>query len=520
MARHLTGLVALGVLLAAAAPALAQAEAGNGDRSARTAPAATQPTTAAATQPATRPADADAPTGPLRTLGRIWRYFGLVGSVSILAWMGVWGVLLAWAIRTPRMRVGLAMASLVGLAVVFAVSAPEVGRVASAVLWGGVFAALAVSALWAGLRGPLPGVFTAVILALLAVGLGMWNSDRVMEFRIDRREEIEAARQRQLAARDAAAAAERGESDVHRADADDANAPGRDANAVGDPDDDAEDQPDYAYRTRGPRQRDANQIDANKPKLIELVDEADEKETRLLLPAEDYVRANRYDTLNRFACRLTLVVALIAAALEYLRRFNRTCGDLLPLPIACRTVDTVLPKSHAVFLQAEEPVDAARRLIEAVVHKGESFLLLAGRDPWPDADRLPRLPRLPLLGRLWPLRKITCTPGDPAYGSRMVFESAWYARYGFVLLADAHHDALDAFLDDLLAMLRMRRRTRASAAKTLHLVWALSELPAPDRLAELADLCREANLTLIVAATTPPPADQADLFDEHCVCEA
>jgi len=476
---------------------------------------ATAPTAPAATQPARRE-----PRSVLARLahagGKLWLYFGPIGVASVAGWLLVWIVLAAWAARTRGMGVSLGVGLLAGLGVGWLYTLPQVGGVVGLLIWLAVFAALGVVLLSAAIRREVPAAFAALLLALAAFGLALWNSDAVSEIREDRSEEIAAARLRQEQAQKDQAKNARGlADDVHFADGDANDTDGKrpaDANGPAEP----KTRPAYDYRRGGRKRRDANMLgDANAEVLTKVVAEqaradAPARAVRTL-PGPDLIVANQLDTLNRFAARLTLVVALILAGTEYLRRFNQTFGSLLPLPIACQAIDSLWPKTYAVHLHDPDG-RALREYIETVVHKGESFLLFVPDDPWPGAAALPRLP----LGGPWPLRKIACEPGDPAYSTPLIFESAWYGRYGFVLRTRQWTPAVAALLDGVLEALQLRRHTRAAAGRTLHLVWAV---PAPlptDVLAELVFLAGETNVKLLVAADAPPSPADAPLFEELC----
>jgi hypothetical protein len=484
---------------------------------------------APSTQPATQPAeaaeeDAGLLAGLITAVRMLAWYFGPIGIASVAAWLLVWALLAVLAARTKGMAICLGAGLLVGLAIVYARTLPGVGPFVAFLIWLAAFAALAVVVLWAVLRKEIPAAFLAMILSLVAFGLAMWNSDNVSAIEEDRTAEIEAARRRQIEARRTERQKEirklRGKAADIRFAEDDANdvmdlAGYRKAEAQKLA---AEaNQPDYAYRLAGKKARDPNKVRKAEDILTKAV--SDEAEKRALfgpaarmLPGADYVRANQLDALNRFAVRLTLAVAVILAGVEYLRRFNLTFGSILPMPIACRAIDSLWPKTHTVYLQTPDG-RALRHYLQTAVQKGESFLCFAPEDPWPGERAA--IDRLPIRG-LWPLRKIVCRPGDPAYGSDLIFESAWYGRYCFVILADAFDKPLSALLGDILAALRMRRHTRAAAARTLNLAWHLPAPPPPETLQELAFLCRETNLKLVLASAQPLLAEASQPFEEVC----
>jgi len=474
----------------------------------------------------------DAPTGIAGAAAKLHLCFGTVGAASVAAWVLVWVVLLVWALRTPRAMVFLIGCFLVALVVVYGLTAPRVGKVLTVLAWGPLAAALAVVIASAWRRRRLPLAFAMFLLAMAAFGLGMWNSANVGEIVEDRSAELAAARQRQvvaqqrqaaaqLAARRAAHEAEVARlkaraADVHFAE----DAPGDAADAAGYKQDelnklDAPPPADYEYRKRGKQQRDPSQVDTSASALDTIVAEDDEDVSAgaRKLATPDFLLAHQLDRVNRFAVWLTLVAAALLAAVEYLRRFNRTVVGVLPLPVACRAIDAIWPKTHTAMLPASgDGADTARDYADTVVRKREAFILIAPADPWPNRSALPRLPLLP---KLWPLPKITAPVGDPACDIRLVFESAWYGRYGFVLLAESLDGPLRTALDELIEMLRMRHHTRAAARRTVHLLWAIPDVPPADRLAELALLCRETNVKFVAIAPDPAPWPP-DAFEEIC----
>jgi len=224
---------------------------------------------------------------------------------------------------------------------------------------------------------------------------------------------------------------------------------------------------------------------------------------RAVLPEDDVAT-----TAAAWRSMASQQAALLMAAAEYLRRFNGTFDSILPLPISGRAVDAIWPKTHSVLI-ADCAITVADYLA-AVVRKGESFILLAGEDPWPTRSRLARLP---LFGRLWPMRKIAGRAGEPACDPGLVLESAWYGRYSFVILADGWKGPAAATLGAIMDMLQLRLHTHAKARRTVHLLWALPDAPPADTVDELIFLCRETNVKF-VAVTDAPARWPAEAFEE------
>jgi len=491
------------------------ADAARGEMPATSAPAA-QPATPGAKEAPSRGGGFIHTTA--RAFSKLYLCFELVGVASVVAWVVVWIAMIVWSFRTPGMPVYLAGCLLVALVVVYALMVPRAGEILAVFVWAAMLAALAIVAAWALKRREIPLAFAILLLATAAFALGRWNSDNVSGIMEDRSVELTAARQRQIHARRAEAMKLRSRAAAIQFAEDDANdamdaagyskeelsklQTGSDTNLA-----------EPAYRRRGKKKRDPNQIDANAPNL-QLTDDMAELEAAARirkLPGADYVLANQLDLLNRFAVWLTLVTAMLVAAIEYLRRFNRTFGSILPLPIACRAIDAIWPKTHAVLLvPAGDAEKAVRDYLDCAVSKGESFILISATDPWPGRDRLPRLP---LLRSLWPLRKAVRRPDDPTCAGGLVFESAWYGRYGFVLLAEQLDEPLRAVLYGMLEMLRMRHHTRASARRTVNVLWDLPTVMPAKMVEEMILLCRQANFKFVAVARDSSHWP-GDLFDE------
>jgi hypothetical protein len=151
------------------------------------------------------------------------------------------------------------------------------------------------------------------------------------------------------------------------------------------------------------------------------------------------------------------------------------------------------PKSHSVWV----PGMAVGAYLANVVRKRETFLYLGPTDPLP-ATALPRL------WKFWPLPKHNAA----GYDDELVFESAWFHRYGVVITGRAEAEQR---LAGLRTFLEQRHRTHARARRTVHVVWDFDTAPAEATLTKLCELCREANYKLVVTAPAAPP-----VFEEVC----
>ncbi|MHC4199073.1 MAG: hypothetical protein ACYSU0_03715 [Planctomycetota bacterium] len=243
------------------------------------------------------------------------------------------------------------------------------------------------------------------------------------------------------------------------------------------------------------------------PPLTPLLDAVEESFVHL--PRADVYLANRLDVVNLNAAVAVLLAAAALALFDYLRRFNSTDAQLLPLPLAAlpRPVPSLVgylsPTAHAVCIAPGDREGLAARLARAV-RRGQTFIYFGERDPWP-GDALPRLP----FG-LWGLSKIACSDAEEP-GSEFVFESAWFGRYCFVVEGEKLSRAM---LDGLRSFLSARQTTRARARAPVNIAWDHDSPPGRELLDELVFLCRETNFRLLVASRGECPADLAPLFDE------
>lgn len=243
------------------------------------------------------------------------------------------------------------------------------------------------------------------------------------------------------------------------------------------------------------------------PPLTPLLDAVEEE--IVYLPRADVYLANRLDVVNLYAAAAVLLAAAALALFDYLRRFNGTDAQLLPLPLAAlpRPVPSFVgylsPTAHAVCIASGDRDGITARLARAV-RRGQTFIYFGERDPWP-GEALPRLP----FG-LWGLSKIACSDAREP-GSEFVFESAWFGRYCFVVEGEKLSRGM---IDGLRRFLSGRQATRARAQAPVNVAWDHDSPPGRKLLDELVFLCRETNFRLLVSSRDECPADLAPLFDE------
>lgn len=259
----------------------------------------------------------------------------------------------------------------------------------------------------------------------------------------------------------------------------------------------------HAYRTAGKVQRAAGKKIGDE--VLKHYTQEDAVDQGRTMPQDDVARANRLDRINRTAAWLTVGIALLAWWLDDLVRFNRTFGGPIPLPLASRCVDAVSRKKHSVCAHPAGE-DVWPRFLRRAVRKGETFLLFAPSDPFAE----PSLLRFPFLG-LGLLKKITCTPAETHFDADFAFESAWFGRYCFVVTDEP---MAREWLEALLTFLDTRHATRASARRTVNILWTFDDPIPRETLTQLIDLCRETNFRLLLSTTQPQVEELADLFEE------
>jgi uncharacterized membrane protein len=258
-----------------------------------------------------------------------------------------------------------------------------------------------------------------------------------------------------------------------------------------------------AYRKRGKQQREISGEATTNNMVTGLQPEKVEAAPVRLMKEADANAAKNLGRANYLFARVTFWILLTMVVIDYLSRFNRTFDYLYPLPVANRHIDSIWPKKHAVHAPGRRGEDL-RGYLEDVVRKGETFIYFGSRDFW-TTNFLPRL-RIRKWTQ-WPLRKVACQPGDN-YDSEFIFESAWFNRYCFVVANDNQRACRLA--DDVAGFLSMRFVTRARAQRTVHVVWDIDPAIAASTLEKLAGLAPETNFKLLVTN----PSVTADVFEE------
>ena len=208
------------------------------------------------------------------------------------------------------------------------------------------------------------------------------------------------------------------------------------------------------------------------------------------LPEAELIVADRYDRANRAIAWMMISLAVGLCGWEYIRRFNTSFDAVWPLPLAGTLIDGLAAKERVVVVPPDLPGGLAR-FLETAVRKGETFILFAVADPFPDHDALDRVAAGPAAWRM-PKRTFPAAEvgGDPEL-ARLVFESAWFDRAAFVITGDAA--AADVLAGIAAAFVR-RHQTRAATRCTLNVIWALPEDPPAAAGADLVRLAGRVNL--------------------------
>ncbi len=351
--------------------------------------------------------------------------------------------------------------------------------------------------------------WTALALAVAGLILAHVNSNIVSNIKIDFSADISQANARTEEAHvDEAASVESDSSEPAEEGRDDAVDDTADTLGNENLEQNAEAVPEY--RRAGKVEREEGKQAAEKISVGSAESDQQQEAHVRTMTHQEVMHANRLDRLNLLFARATLYLAVIVVVVDYFRRFNSTFDCYLPVPFSGRLVDALFPKSYAVLAGGGDRNWKA--FLERAVQKGETFILIANADPWTE-HRLSRLPGF--LHRLgWRIEIVSTDDNEARFDDEFLFESAWFARYCFVILGGRLR-AIER-LETIIDSLELRRSTRATARRTLNLVWTL-EAPIPSEiLRRLVPLCEQTNIRLI-ATSLDEDEGMIELFDEACV---
>ncbi|NLB55846.1 MAG: hypothetical protein GX811_08810 [Lentisphaerae bacterium] len=96
---------------------------------------------------------------------------------------------------------------------------------------------------------------------------------------------------------------------------------------------------------------------------------------------------------------------------------------------------------------------------------------------------------------LLPIKKLALSYESDSFNGDFVLESAWFARYCFTIQDTSSGEKL---LETIHSFLDARFKPRASARKTVNLVWDMEALPDELMLKDLVTLAEETNFRLIL----------------------
>jgi len=249
---------------------------------------------------------------------------------------------------------------------------------------------------------------------------------------------------------------------------------------------------------------------AGKKKQIAAASLAKEETTGgLRMKEPDVLAANRFDRYNLFASDIALLAALCAVLWDYARRFNRTVGASMPLPISSPLLQAVSPPARTV-LWRDAGREKLREYVEALVRKGETFAWF-GPSPWHGS--IPRsLPRFAFRNIMAGQHLILVFGSeDLPKDAEFFFDAIWFTRYA-VLVTDPC--AACALLEEWTKTCRRRRAKRARMRKMAHVIWAFDNPLPASLLAEMADLAEPLNFKLIVAVPPGSVAETSSAFAE------
>ena len=468
----------------------------------------------------------------------------LAASMTQLhAWLlaAAWLVLIAaagvWALSARRW-LGLAVAGLIAAVILLtgllgampwsvaawsvAESLPTAGE-AMAWMLSGLWALLALSLIAVALerRSPAPA---ALGLAMLVWAAAYANSDAIDEVRrLPSAAEVAAARAQQASLErqrtqaltahvdtsvrfaeetDAEAMDLAGLDEERRAAIEELGGGGAGPQAAG----------ERAYREGGLQAREAGKVDEARVRATTAAVTDEARGLARALPSEDWYRAQAWNDWLLGSARLLLLLTLGLVAAEYLVRFGRSFDRRYPLPIAGRWLEAVTDEPRAVWLDTRGGDEVVERYIERAGLKREGLLYFGERDRWPGREAMHRVSLWGWWGwRGWRLPLLRVTQEGTVPGGEFVFESAWFGRYGFLVLGEA---ASRRVLARVSEHLRMRTLPRASASRTVHVVWDFEGPPEPGVLEDLVYLCRLTRFTLVVASRAQPGEEMRAWFDE------
>ena len=206
-----------------------------------------------------------------------------------------------------------------------------------------------------------------------------------------------------------------------------------------------------------------NAIEAANSEFIDGMNE----EAPVVMLEEDLAMAHRLDSLNLKMIRFLMALGLVMVIYDYLKRANMYGKASLPLPLPSAWLNSLTPLPTIV--EQSSPADLA-----ALAKRGDSFVYLT--DNKESASKIPEsLPRLSLKRK----RRVDVLRADGDMGTiddDFIFETVWFGHSSFVVdSADRSEQLMERFLE----LLTKRKETRARVRQSVHVIWDL-KTPMPE----------------------------------------
>lgn len=192
--------------------------------------------------------------------------------------------------------------------------------------------------------------------------------------------------------------------------------------------------------------------------------------------------ANRLDGLNLSVIRILIWIGILMVVFDYLKRANVYADALPPLALPSAWLNSMTP-IPALVVRPDPPRRNLLKELACLVKRGDSFVYLTD-DPQTAAEIPSSLPRI---GKKWQQVDVLPVTGK-VITDDFVFEALWFGRCCFVVDSA---DRADRILIRFLELMEERKKVRAHAAQTVHVVWNLNRPPpepltlAFERLAKL-----------------------------------
>ncbi len=204
---------------------------------------------------------------------------------------------------------------------------------------------------------------------------------------------------------------------------------------------------------------------------------------------------------SRIMVLLRAVLALVVRAVKTLWRW--ITAPLRWILLRCRR----LVQKVAAFPWVRKAAGFIRRLLRGAI-------LFLGRCLQGPVEYVRRLGKDIRGGtvQFWPAKIMDATP-EKEFNPDFIFECAWFNRYGFTVEGLERSTAL---VEGLRKFIGERMVPRASAAKTVHLVWNFPGRVNAELLRPVAVFSREVNLKLVVFASDDQVAEVGKWVEEVC----